>query len=184
MHGHRGALHLARWGVQWPAAQRGFALHANGTGAPDSATQRLALGLAQLGDGAAGLACLRRQQPAPRTALAIGRALLAGGRDQRSQGEQLLLDLTRRYPMDAASDEAARLLSEPLRPAPGLLDALPSSLQERSAAVAAARVRLADGRGGAEVLARWPDDPASWQLQWDLARQTLLDGAWADAEAG
>ena len=31
------------------------------------------------------------------------------------------------------------------------------------------------------MLARWPDDPASWQLQWDLARQTLLDGAWADA---
>ena len=186
VHGHRGALHLARWGVQWPGSAERLraACDANGTGAPDlKQRQRLALGLAQLGDGAAGLACLRRQQPAPRTALAIGRALLAGGRDQRSQGEQLLLDLTRRYPMDAASDEAARLLSEPLRPAPGILDALPSSLQERSAAVAAARVRLADGRGGAEVLARWPDDPASWQLQWDLARQTLLDGAWADARS-
>ena len=28
VHGHRGALHLARWGVHGPAAQRGLALHA------------------------------------------------------------------------------------------------------------------------------------------------------------
>ena len=186
VHGHRGALHLARWGVQWPggAARLRAACDANGTGAPDQKQrQLLALGLAQLGDGSAGLACLRQQQPAPRTALAIGRALLAGGREQRSEGEQLLLDLTQRFPMDASSDEAARLLSEPLLPDPGLLDGLPPSLQERSAAVAAARVRLAAGRGGAEALTRWPDDPASWQLQWDLAREALLDGAWDDARS-
>ena len=184
VHGHRGALHLARWGVQWPGSAERLraACDANGTGAPDqNQRQLLALGLAKLGDGTAGLACLKQQQPAPKTALAIGRALLAGGRDQRSEGEQLLLELTQRFPMDASSDEAARLLSEPLRPDPGLLDALPPSLQERSAAVAAARVRLAGGRGGAAVLTRWPDDPASWQLQWDLAREALLDDAWADA---
>ena len=184
VHGHRGALHLARWGVQWPGSAERLraACDANGTGAPDqNQRQLLALGLAELGDGTAGLACLKQQQPAPKTALAIGRALLAGGRDQRSEGEQLLLELTQRFPMDASSDEAARLLSEPLRPDPGLLDALPPSLQERSAAVAAARVRLAGGRGGAAVLTRWPDDPASWQLQWDLAREALLDDAWADA---
>lgn len=184
LHGHRGALHLARWGVQWPgsAARLRAACDANGTGAPDrEQRQLLARGLAQLGDGTAGLACLQQQPPAAGTALAIGRALLAGGREQRSEGEQLLLDLTRRFPMDSASDEAARLLSEPLRPDPDLLDALPESLQKRSAAVAAARVRLAAGRGGAQVLTRWPDDPASWQLQWDLAREALLDGAWGDA---
>ena len=184
VHGHRGALHLARWGVQWPGSAERLraACDANGTGAPDQhQRQLLALGLAELGDGTAGLACLKQQQPAPKTALAIGRALLAGGRDQRSEGEQLLLELTQRFPMDASSDEAARLLSEPLRPDPDLLDALPPSLQERSAAVAAARVRLAAGRGGAAVLTRWPDDPASWQLQWDLAREALLGGAWADA---
>ena len=184
VNGHRGALHLARWGVQWPGSAERLraACDANDTGAPDqNQRQLLALGLAELGDGTAGLACLKQQQPAPKTALAIGRALLAGGRDQRSEGEQLLLELTQRFPMDASSDEAARLLSEPLRPDPGLLDALPPSLQERSAAVAAARVRLAGGRGGAAVLTRWPDDPASWQLQWDLAREALLDDAWADA---
>ena len=184
VHGHRGALHLARWGVQWPGSAERLraACDANDTGAPDqNQRQLLALGLAELGDGTAGLACLKQQQPAPKTALAIGRALLAGGHDQRSEGEQLLLELTQRFPMDASSDEAARLLSEPLRPDPGLLDALPPSLQERSAAVAAARVRLAAGRGGAAVLTRWPDDPASWQLQWDLVREALLDGAWADA---
>ena len=184
VHGHRGALHLARWGVQWPGSAERLraACDANGTGAPDqNQRQLLALGLAELGDGTAGLACLKQQQPAPKTALAIGRALLAGGRDQRSEGEQLLLELTQRFPMNASSDEAARLLSEPLRPDPGLLNALPPSLQERSAAVAAARVRLAGGRGGAAVLTRWPDDPASWQLQWDLAREALLDDAWADA---
>ena len=184
VHGHRGALHLARWGVQWPGSAERLraACDANDTGAPDqNQRQLLALGLAELGDGTAGLACLKQQQPAPKTALAIGRALLAGGRDQRSEGEQLLLELTQRFPMNASSDEAARLLSEPLRPDPGLLDALPPSLQERSAAVAAARVRLAGGRGGAAVLTRWPDDPASWQLQWDLAREALLDDAWADA---
>ena len=183
-HGHRGALHLARWGVQWPgsAARLRAACDANGTGAPDQKQrQLLARGLAQLGDGTAGLACLQHQQPSPGTALAIGRALFFGGRDRRAEGEQLLLELTRRFPMDTASEEAARLLSEPLWPDPDLLDALPPSLQERSAAVAAARVRLSAGRGGTEVLSRWPDDPAIWQLQWDLAREALLDGAWADA---
>jgi soluble lytic murein transglycosylase len=35
---------------------------------------------------------------------------------------------------------------------------------------------LADpsGRLALEVMNRWPDDPASWDLQWELARKQLL----------
>ena len=63
-----------------------------------------------------------------------------------------------------------------------MLAQLPESLREQSADVAAAQVRLGQ-RTAASVFSRWPDHPASWQLQWDLARADLLAGRWADAEA-
>jgi soluble lytic murein transglycosylase len=42
---------------------------------------------------------------------------------------------------------------------------------------------LADpsGRLALEVMQRWPDDAASWDLQWELARKQLLAGQWGGA---
>ena len=150
--------------------------------------QWLARGLASLGDGPGALQCLQHQQPGstsqpssePSTQLAIGQALLRGGHTE--EGTELLLNLTRNLPEASASVEAARLLSEPVRPSPEVLDAIPVSVQNRSGALAAARVRLANGEGGEDVLQRWPDDPDVWQLQWDLAREALLSANWDRAK--
>ena len=65
---------------------------------------------------------------------------------------------------------------------PAVLDALPSGLQTQSAAVAAARVRLANGENASTVMQRWPNDPDVWQLQWDLARAALLKQQWSEAK--
>ena len=185
--GHQGAIHLARWGARWPGAFKRIsqACNDNSSIAPKTTERQwLARGLASLGDGQGALQCLERQPPGsippisnePSTQLAIGQALLRGGHTK--EGTELLLSLTRDHPKASASIEAARLLSEPLRPSKQMLDAIPVSVQKRSAAIATARVRLADGEGAEEVLQRWPDDPDAWQLQWDLAREALLSENW------
>ena len=185
--GHQGAIHLARWGARWPGAFKRIsqACNDNSSIAPKTTERQwLARGLASLGDGQGALQCLERQPPGsmppisnePSTQLAIGQALLRGGHTK--EGTELLLSLTRDHPKASASIEAARLLSEPLRPSKQVLDAIPVSVQKRSAAIATARVRLADGEGAEEVLQRWQDDPDAWQLQWDLAREALLSENW------
>ena len=189
--GFQGAIHLARWGARWPGAFKRISQACNDTSSIAPATKDrdvLARGLASLGDGPGALECLQRQQPGstpqrssePSTQLAIGQALLRGGHTE--EGTELLLSLTRDHPQSSASIEAARLLSEPLRPSREVLDAIPVSVQKRSAALAAARVRLANGEGAGEVLQRWPDDPDVWQLQWDLAREALLSENWDRAK--
>ena len=189
--GFQGAIHLARWGARWPGALTRISQACNDQSSIAPTTkdrQWLAQGLASLGDGPGALQCLQRQQPGstsqhssePSTQLAIGHALLRGGHTE--EGTELLLNLTRDHPEASVSLEAARLLSEPLRPSMKVLDAVPKSVQKRSAAMAAARVRLADGEGAGEVLHRWPDDPDVWQLQWDLAREALLSENWEKAK--
>ena len=189
--GFQGAIHLARWGARWPGAFKRISQACNDTSSIAPATKDrdvLARGLASLGDGPGALECLQRQQPGstpqrssePSTQLAIGQALLRGGHTE--EGTELLLSLTRDHPQSSASIEAARLLSEPLRPSREVLDAIPVSVQKRSAALAAARVRLANGEGAGEVLQRWPDAPDVWQLQWDLAREALLSENWDRAK--
>ena len=189
--GFQGAIHLARWGARWPGAFKRISQACNDHSSIAPTTkdrQWLARGLASLGDGPGALQCLQRQQPGstsqpssePSTQLAIGQALLRGGHTE--EGTELLLNLTRNLPEASASVEAARLLSEPVRPSPEVLDAIPVSVQNRSGALAAARVRLANGEGGEDVLQRWPDDPDVWQLQWDLAREALLSANWDRAK--
>jgi len=46
-----------------------------------------------------------------------------------------------------------------------------------------ARRAIESGEGWQSVLKRWPADPASWELQWDLARPLLLEQQWAAAAA-
>ena len=183
-HGHEGALHLARWGVRWPGTSQRLSTACNDTTQSQPTAdqrQRLARGLAQLGKADAAQSCLNDASAEPATALAIARARLHGTPESTRQGKRMLLQLAQQHPKAAESREAARLLSEPLRPDPSVLDALPEPLASGSASVAAARVRLADGNNAVEVIQRWPEDPDVWQLQWDLARDALLTGDWPSA---
>lgn len=181
--GHRGALHLAQWGVRGPGALQRLRAACNDT-TPTAPNQQqrqvLAAALARLGDATAAQRCLNAGPTTAETQLAIGRSLLAAGSE--AQGTALLIKLAQDQPKHPASQEAARLLSEPLVPDPAVLDALPSTLQTQSAAVAAARVRLANGDNASTVLQRWPNDPDVWQLQWDLARAALLKQQWNEAQ--
>jgi soluble lytic murein transglycosylase len=185
------ALHLARWGARWPGAAsqlREACNRISGDGLNQDDRLTLARGLASLGDARAAESCLQGTPTTPASALAIGRVLLRGTAEQQERGTQHLLELAINHPDDPAALEAAALLSEPLKPDPTLLDALPQALQQRSADVAAARVRLGDGANGdwanaMSVLKRWPTNPAAWQLQWDLAREALLKDQWTKAEA-
>ena len=179
------ALHLARWGPQWPGAQsllREACGAITGQGMTQQERLQLAGALAELGDSNAAELCLQGTPLAPEQALTIGRSLLRGNRQQQGRGEGILLELAHDHPDSPEALAAAALLSEPLRPDPVLLDALPKSVQTASVDVAAARVRLAGGEGGLEVLQRWPDHPSGWQLQWDLAREALLAGRWDEAD--
>ena len=119
----------------------------------------------------------------PRPKNACRKTLLRGDRAQQRRGERQLVKLARQHPKHPNSLEAAQLLSDPLVPKAELLDALPSTLAEASPAVAAGRVRLAQGLGAERVLEQWPDDPAIWQLQWDLSRDALLASQWGRANA-
>ena len=176
---HRGALHLARWNARRAGALELMldACQATGAQAPQpEQRQTLAQALAKRGHAETALTCLRELDAAPETQLAIGRSRLLHGNPEA--GTAQLLTLAQTHPNHPASLEAARILSEPLYPEPGVLDALPAALEERSAAVTAARVRLAGGDGADAALSRWPNDPDIWQLQWDLAREAFLAGDW------
>ncbi|NOL47907.1 soluble lytic murein transglycosylase [Synechococcus sp. MIT S9220] len=180
------ALHLARWGANWPGAQRLLRKACGaitGEGLEQQQRLQLAAALAELGDGRSAELCLQGTPLAPSQALTIGRTLLRGNQDQQQRGEAMLLQLAKDHPDSEEALQSAALLSEPLLPKQALINALPESLQKRSADVAAARVRLAGGEGGLVVLKRWPGHPASWQLQWDLAREALLKGQWEPARS-
>ena len=178
---HQGGLHLARWGWRWAgAAERINQACEMETASPDE-RQQLAWALGMLGRGSAAELCLRGAVASAETALAVGRALLNGAVDQRRAGEALLLRLAQDQPEHPATTEAIRLLMAPLRPDPTLLEAIPRAIAERSAAVAAARARLNGGQGTLGVLERWPEDRDSWQLQWDEARNALLNERWGQA---
>ncbi len=179
----RGALHLARWGPRWPGAEERLRQTCRQPAATLGSTERaqLAAGLAQLGDGREALACLGPQPADPFSELELGRALLKGDAAQVSLGERRLLVLARRWPGRPEAQEAVRLLSqqEGKEHTLALLGQLPQPLV-RTAPVQA-RLAMESGNGWRPVLLRWPQDPASWDLQWDLARQELLKGRWATA---
>ena len=183
-------LHLARWAPNHPGAGPLIRRACDPKVKPQrSGSDRniLARALAARGDGATAFDCLQGAAAEPATKLAIGQALLNGSIDQRARGQALLLQLTQR---PEASDgargetlalEAAAQLSAPLTPDPALLAAIPQTVRDRSAEVAAAEVRSGQRPDAEAVLQRWPQAPASWQLQWDLAREALLKGQWGAA---
>ena len=175
---HQGALHLARWGWRWPGAGARIR-QACATEEPSpQERQQLAWALSMQGAGSAAEACLDGAAPTAEMTLALGRALLQGNSRQRRKGQDHLLTLIQNQPDHPSSTEAVRLLMAPLFPDPALVQAIPTQLAQRTAAVAAARARLNDGQGTLAVLERWPDDRDSWQLQWDEGRKALLNEQW------
>ena len=190
-----GALHLARWGARWPGADERLQQVCAARNGSLSAAQRGQLGgaLAELGDGEAALACLRPDgQLNPAGGLALARTLLRGEAAQKAQAESALVALVRQNPDSPQAEEAVRLLAQQEgASAEAALAQLPARWRD-SAPVAAHRALAAAGGAEAagpaanssaalEVLRRWPDDPASWDLQWDLARRQLLSGDWSGA---
>ena len=125
--------------------------------------------------------------------LSLGRALLAGNETQQRQGERLLLDLVRSAPTAPEAEAAVRLLAQQGSPAAAAdLARLPPRWRD-SAPVLARRIVEAEPAGDGPhpatdaaalaLLRRWPLDPASRTLQWDLVRERLLAGRWRAALA-
>ena len=176
------SLHLARWGPRWPGAEALLVAACRGQDGPLQSQQRrqLALGLAQLGRGETALGCLQGARGDQALELALGQALNKGDARQQGLGDRRLLALAQRWPASAAAQEASALLSQREgTDTEALLTQLPASLQD-SASVQA-RLALDGQRPWQGVLKRWPRDPASWELQWQLARQALVQQRWAGA---
>ncbi|MCP9888603.1 lytic transglycosylase domain-containing protein [Cyanobium sp. ATX 6A2] len=181
--GPEGALHLARWGVRWPGARAQLRRRCSASQPALSAAERnqLAAGLAQLGDAAAAQSCLGDTTASPATDLALARALLLDP-EREAAAEARLLALARSAPESDEALEAVRLLGE------GRSAASLEAIQQLPAALrgsAPAQARLAREGGDPlrvlAVLRQWPDDPASWELQWHRARQRALEGDWGQA---
>ncbi len=199
----RGALHLARWGPRWPGAEARLreVCGADATGLSPAQRAQLATGLAELGDGEAAVSCLSGGGSQVNAALSaearlkLARTLLKGSPERRSQALALLAGISNRWPRSPAAEEAVRLLSRQEGPevaaalqklAPPWRDS-PPVLAHRALAAAAtpASTGAPAAAGDPEPLAllrRWPDDPASWDLQWELARLRLLAADWRGAE--
>ena len=181
----QGALHLARWGVRWPGARPHLERACQSKqGLTTGERDQLAAGLAQLGDSAAATACLASQKPSRPTQLAIAKALLKGPANEESQGEQQLLNLARSAAPSPETREALQLLGESDSQASlKALKQLPQALQAQAPVQARYAIATGNTRAALAVLERWPADPASWELQWQLARKALLASQWAQARA-
>ncbi|MFZ9848987.1 MAG: transglycosylase SLT domain-containing protein [Vulcanococcus sp.] len=176
------ALHLARWGARWPGAEPLLreSCQRQQPALTDGERQSLAAALAQLGDGEASLACLGGAAAAPPLQLNLGRALLHGSPDAQRQGEQRLLRLARRHPASEEARQAAALLAQQGDAgAVQTLMQLPSNLKDTPAVQA--RLALEGRLPWQRVLQRWPQEPSSWDLQWELARKALLQRQWGAA---
>ena len=180
----RQALHLAGWGPRWPGADallRQSCLRQQNAPTTNE-RQQLAAGLVKLGDGAAALECLAgAPAPAP-LQLSLARTLLRGSSQQQLQAEGLLLTVARRQPDSPAAGEATALLAQqPGAAALLALQRLPAVL--RTSAPVQARLALEGQVPWRGVLQRWPNEPNSWDLQWELARKALLQRQWRQAAA-
>ena len=176
------ALHLARWGARWPGAEPLLRQSCSRRSATLRASERqtLAAGLAQLGDGETALTCLGPAPASPALQLSLGRALLHGSDQAQHKGLERLLGLTRQHPNSTEAAEASALLAQQSDTTTlHALAQLPANLRD----TAAVQARLAQERQvpWRRVLQRWPQEPSSWDLQWELARQALLQRQWQAA---
>ncbi len=183
---HEGVMHLARWGIRWPGAGALIRAACNNSSKAifhKDERQELAHSLALLGDVNAAINCLRGNKPSPILSLIIGKGLLGGSLDEIKKGESILSNLIKDKPLSSESLEAVNILSESLKPNIGLLDSFPKELTNQSSSLAVLKVRLDKGLSENSVLSKWADDPAIWQLQWDLAREALLNKQWEKAKS-
>ena len=183
----KGTLHLAQWGARWPGAREAITgLCANRTLNAAQHAQ-LAQGLAEAGDGAGALRCLGEKGPEAATVtaltdpgrLTLARAFLKGTPDTQRLAAPLLIKMVQQRPETPEAGEAVRLLSEQEGDSTlAILKQLPPRWQ--NSAPVQARLALSDssGRAALAVLQRWPQDPASWDLQWEVARRFLLKSNW------
>jgi soluble lytic murein transglycosylase len=178
------AMHLARWGPRWPGAEALLRERCRRRTPALSASERrwLAGGLMQLGDGRAALDCLGPVSAPSSLQLDLAGALLSGGEAEQRLARRQLSTLLRADPGRPGADDALRLLAQQPGPeALAELQGLPAPLRQRAPVQARlAREGLAPWN---RVLQRWPRDPSSWDLQWDLARQALLQRRWHQADA-
>jgi soluble lytic murein transglycosylase len=174
---------------------------------------QLATGLAEVGDGEAAVDCLSGGGGQVNAALSaedrliLGRTLLKGSPERRAQALALLGGIATRWPRSPAAAEAVRLLSQqdgpevaaalqklppPWRDSPPVLAHQVLAATPDPSATGAGEPEASEPEpgttsgGGLDPLAllrRWPDDPASWDLQWELARRRLLTADWRGAEA-
>ena len=175
------ALHLARWGARWPGAEALLLQTCDAQAATLRADEQqlLAAGLVQLGRSEQALSCLGETTPTAELQLRLAQGMLRGSRAQQTQAEARLLSLAQGGDPEAL--EAARLLAQsPAAGAVAVLQQLPPSLQD--SAPVQARLAEAGQINPASVLERWPNDPASWELQWREARKALLQRDWSQAQ--
>ena len=176
------SLHLARWGARWPGAETLLLSACQKLKQPLTPVQRqqLASGLLQLGQWEPAERCLAGQPPSPELGLSLGRSLLRGNSAEQQRGQQLLLKLALQHPTSPVGTEATALLAEePGAAALALLEQLPANLRNGSAVQA--RLALEQRIPWQAVLQRWPEEPSSWELQWQLARKALLERRWTEA---
>jgi soluble lytic murein transglycosylase len=183
----KGTLHLAQWGARWPGAREAITDLCQNRSLSPAHHAQLSQGLAEAGDGAGALRCLGEKGPEAATVaalsdrgrLTLARTLLKGTPDTQRLAAPLLIEIVQQRPETLEAEEAVRLLSEQEGDTtPAILNQLPSRWQK--SAPVQARLALSDpsGRGALAVLQRWPQDPASWDLQWEVARRFLLKGNW------
>ena len=180
--GLRGAVHLARWGSRWPGARERMRSACSSQAPSPAQRQQLAQGLAELGDGAAALDCLGSATPGPATTLLLATAELAG--DARTQATAIsrLQTLMQAAPNSSEAPQALLLLSQQDNPAAeAALQSLRGHWRNTAAAQSLQARRSHSSRAALAVVQRWPTDPASWDLQWDMARTAALAGRWAEA---
>jgi soluble lytic murein transglycosylase len=178
------SVHLARWGARWPGAEALLLAQCREPSAALTPSQRqqLASGLLQLGHLEAAQRCLAAQSLPAELALNLSRGLLHGNAAQQQQGQKLLLNLAKAQPNSPIGREATALLAEePGQPSLQRLGQLPNALL--NSAPVQARLALERRLPWQAVLQRWPQEPSSWELQWQLARQALLKRDWPQASA-
>lgn len=176
-----GLLHLARWGARWPGAEERLRQACLKGALTVAERGRVASALAELGDGETALACLR---PAgsltPQASLALARGLLRAGPERQTQALALLVQLADGSGPEA--EEAVRLLAgQEGASADAAIARLPQRWRDSAPLAARRALTGADDQAALAVLRRWPQDPASWDLQWERSRRHLLAGQWTQA---
>ena len=175
-----GALHLARWGARWPGAAARLTAACQRQDLRAQQRQQLAQGLAELGLNASAQGCLGSLAALPATQLLLASTDLQGTAAQQQSALGQLQALIRQHPGSAQAREAAVLLAETNTAASAaLLARLPRRWQDTAAVQAGLALQQRNTDKALTVLHRWPGEPISWELQWQLARAAALDGRWA-----